>query len=403
VTSKHLQKLRCFFRLTAGLLVVLSALGGQPAAAGRAVLIGLDADMSSGSAESGMAIQRGIELALDEINAGGGVLGRPLALVVRDHRGNPARGVDNIIEFAGLPDLVAVMGGLHTPVALAELAAIHEHRIIYLGPWAAGTPVVDNGYVPNFVFRVSVRDAFAGGYLIDQALKRGFKKPALLLENTGWGRSNEKAMKAALTRHGLEPATVQWFNWGAKQVAGQLGAIDSARADIIMLVANAPEGEVVLKNIAALPGDKRLPVISHWGITGGHFFRDTHRALEKTDLTFLQTFSFLATAARPRSAAVARAYMARYDDCDVIAKIKSPVGTAHAYDLTHILALAIKAAGSIDRTRVRDALEQVAHYPGLVRDYAPPFTPQRHDALTRDDFHLARYGQDGTIIRIDPK
>lgn len=400
MTSKHLQKLRGFFRLTAGLLVVLSVLGGQPAAAGRAVLIGLDADMSSGSAESGMAIQRGIELAIDEINAGGGVLGRPLSLVVRDHHGNPSRGIDNIIALAGRPELVAVVGGLHTPVALAELKTIHEQRIIYLGPWAAGTTVVANGYAPNFVFRVSVRDEFAGGYLVNQILKRGFERPALLLENTGWGRSNEKAIKSALALHGLAPATVQWFNWGAKQVSDQLQVIDYSRADVILLVANAPEGEVVMKDIAALQMDKRRPVISHWGITGGHFFRDTRQALEKTDLTFLQTFSFLATASVPRSATVARAYIARYDDCDTVEQIKSPVGTAHAYDLVHILALAIKAARSIDRDRVRAALEQVKHYPGLVRDYAPPFTARRHDALTGDDFHLARFNGNGIIVKI---
>ncbi len=366
------------------------------------VLIGLDADLSSGSAESGQAIRRGIELALDEINAGGGVLGRPLALVVRDHHGNPTRGIDNILEFADMPNLVAVVGGLHTPVALAELPAIHQHRIIYLGPWAAGTPVVDNGYSPNFVFRVSVRDALAGGYLIDQALAREFKHLALLLENTGWGRSNEKAMKTALARHGKTPATVQWFNWGAKKVADQLQAMEASGADVVMLVANSPEGAVVIKAMAARTEEKRLPIISHWGISGGHFFQDTRDVLPKTDLMFLQTFSFLATASQPRSAKVAEAYLTRYDDCDTLAHIKSPVGTAHAYDLVHLLARAIEAAGTFDKNLVRDALEMIKRHTGLVRTYAPPFTPDRHDALTRDDFHLARYDENGAIQRITP-
>ncbi|BCS96806.1 amino acid-binding protein [Desulfoluna limicola] len=366
------------------------------------ILIGLDADLSSGSAESGLAIRRGIELALDEINAGGGVLGRPLGLVVRDHHGNPTRGIDNIIELSGMPDLVAVVGGLHTPVAMAELPAIHKHRVIYLGPWAAGTPVVDNGYSPNFVFRISVRDSLAGGYLIDQALARGFKHPALLLENTGWGRSNEKAMNTALSHHGMAPTTTQWLNWGAKKVSDQLQAVEASGADVVMLVTNAPEGAVVIKTLADLPEERRMPVISHWGITGGSFFQDTRDVLPKTDLMFLQTFSFLATASEPRSATVAEAYITRYDDCDTLAHIKSPVGTAHAYDLVHLLARAIRIAGSTDRSRVRDALEQIQHHPGLVRNYAPPFTPTRHDALTRADFHLARFDENGVIRRITP-
>lgn len=383
------------------IFILNSALADEKNSAIKPVLIGLDADMSSGSAESGTAIQRGIELALDEINASGGILGRPLALIVRDHHGNPTRGVDNIIELASMQDLVAVVGGLHTPVAMAELETIHKLKVIYLGPWAAGTPIVKNGYSPNFVFRISVRDEFAGAYLISQALDRGFTRLALLLENTAWGQSNEKAMKNALIQQGLSPVTVQWFNWGTKQIPEQLRIIDTKRADVIMLVANAPEGEIILKNIAALPAGKRRPVISHWGITGGHFFRDTRNALSKTDLTFLQTFSFLASKSRHRSAEVAKAYLDKYDDCNTIEEIKSPVGTAHAYDLVHILALSIKKAGNIDRNQIRDALEHIDSYSGLVRDYTPPFTPQRHDALTSDDFHMARFSEDGTIIQVE--
>ena len=89
------------------------------------IIVGLDADMSSGSANSGEAIRRGMALAIDVINRSGGVLGRPMRIVVRDHRGNPTRGIDNIEAFARTENLVAVVGGLHTPVALAELEAIN--------------------------------------------------------------------------------------------------------------------------------------------------------------------------------------------------------------------------------------------------------------------------------------
>ena len=72
--------------------------------------------------------------------------------MVRDHWGKHARGKDNILEFAATPNVVAFFGGFHTPVALQELNAIHTNKLVYLGPWAAGTPVVDNGYEPNTSF-----------------------------------------------------------------------------------------------------------------------------------------------------------------------------------------------------------------------------------------------------------
>jgi branched-chain amino acid transport system substrate-binding protein len=52
---------------------------------------------------------------------------------------------------------------------------------------------------------------------------------------------------------------------------------------------------------------------------------------------------------------------------------------------------------------VRDALENLGAYEGLIRTYDPPFRPDHHDALTAADFRTARYGQDGTIIPIRPE
>ncbi|MDH5773026.1 MAG: ABC transporter substrate-binding protein, partial [Rhodospirillaceae bacterium] len=201
------------------------------------IRIGLDADMSSASAESGEAIRRGMVVAVDEINEKGGINGRKLEIVVRDHRGNPARGIDNINEFSADKSIVAVMGGLHTPVAMAELEAIHKNDMLYLVPWAAGTMVVDNGFSPNNVFRVSVRDQYAGRFLTKMAANKGYKKLGLLLEQTGWGRSNEKAISEAAREIGVDVAGVEWISWGAKSAEVQIDNLAEKGADVIMLVA----------------------------------------------------------------------------------------------------------------------------------------------------------------------
>lgn len=90
------------------------------------LVIGVDADLSAVAVDGGVAISRGVELAVEEINAQGGVLGRPLKLVTKDHRGNPARGIHNLKQYSENPDLLAVVGGVHTPVLLAEIDLIHE-------------------------------------------------------------------------------------------------------------------------------------------------------------------------------------------------------------------------------------------------------------------------------------
>ena len=374
--------------------------GAAAAKSQQPILIGLNAALSGGTGQSGRAIRRGLQLAIDEVNAAGGVLGRRLAIIEDDNRGIPARSIDIIDDFAKHDSLVAIVGGIHTPVALASLKAIHRHGIVYLGPWAAGTPIVDNGYRPNYVFRISARDELAGGFLIDAARKRGFRRPGLLLWRTGWGRSNETAMTAAMRRTETRSAGTQWFNTSQRDISEQIDRLVGAGADVIMLVANATQGLTVFRNMAARPAETRVPIISHWGITGGNLFEQDPEALKRIDLTFLQTYSFFEPPFPEKSARLLAAYCARYRACGSPGAVVSPVGTAHAYDLVHLLARAIEQAGSTDRAKVRNALERLGRYEGLVRVYDPPFTPDRHDALDVSDFRLSRYDERGAIVPV---
>ncbi|HEY9079325.1 ABC transporter substrate-binding protein [Magnetovibrio sp.] len=387
---------------TIGILVVATPQSARSEeATEEAFVIGLNADMSSASAESGEAIRRGMVVAIDEINAAGGILGKPLRLKIRDHRGNPARGIDNIDAFGAEDDVIAVMGGLHTPVSMAELPNVQRHNLIYLVPWAAGTQIVDNGFTPNPVFRVSVRDEYAGRFLALEAQRRGFKSVGLLLENTGWGRSNETAMRTVAAEIDLDIADTQWFGWGVKGLKPQVEALRTSGAQAIILVANAREGAVAVNAVARMKSQQRLPVVSHWGITGGRFVETLGDDIEAVDLTFLQTYSFL----RPTRPERADAFLARYYDLfpDTQRKaqeILSPVGTAHAYDLTHMLARAATQAGSVDPDKLRLALENLGRYEGLVKVYDPPFTNNHHDALILTDFTLARFLKSGAIVPV---
>ena len=117
------------------------ALTTQISAEEKPIVIGLDADFTGSAPQSGMAIERGMLLAIDEINAAGGVIGRPLTLKSMDDRGVPARGVDNIDRFLEMDDLVALVGGLHSPVMLAQTRKANEEELILFSAWAAATPI----------------------------------------------------------------------------------------------------------------------------------------------------------------------------------------------------------------------------------------------------------------------
>ena len=390
-------------RRSASLLLTLSLLDaaatGAVAQSKEPVKIGLSAAVSGGSAASGEAIKRGLEIAIGEINAKGGVLGgRPLQLVVRDDEGQPAKGVTIARELVEREKVAAVFGGLHTPVALAQVAVWHELKTPYMGAWAAGTNITRNGQSPNYVFRVSANDDDADKFLTRYAtevLRKG--KPGLLLENTSWGQSNEAGLTKWLGEKAIRAVGIEKFNWGDPDMSPQLLRLKNAGADHVVLVANAPEGAQVVKSRAKIGWE--IPMVSHWGISGGRFAELTGELSD--GVAFLQTYSFFGKQ-NERGEQVLKALKEKYGvkgPEDVIA----PVGTANAYDGLHLVALAIEQAGSTAGAKVRDALEGLkAEYKGLIKTYRRPFTAEQHDALTDADYIMVVW-RAGKIVPLAAK
>jgi branched-chain amino acid transport system substrate-binding protein len=365
------------------------------------ILVGLHADMSSGSAVAGEAIRRGALIAISEINAQGGLLGgRKLELRVKDHHGVPARAAEQLPELADTPDLVAVLGGLHGAALIPSLPLIHERQLILLAPWTATTELIEHGLKPSYTFRVSASDPLVSEFLVTHALKGGRTRLGLLLERSGWGRSNEKAMGEALARRKLIPAGVQWFNWADEDMETQLSTLERAGAQALILVANAPEASNVIKTMARRPPEKRLPIFAHWGLAGGDFVKRAGPSLAQVDLRVFQTFSFMGATA-PKTRAFIESYQ-RMFGTQRAEEIQAPTGVAHAYDAVWLLARAIQKAGTTQRPKVREALEQLEPHKGLVRSYRPAFTATDHEALELSDYKLATFNSEGVLIPVQP-
>jgi len=369
----------------AGLLLATSALAADP------VKIGLVAALSGPSAQSGEAITQGLTIAIDEINAAGGVLGRQLQLVRRDDESSPPKGSTAARELIYDEKVAAIFGGLDTPVSVAIVPIVNKEHVPYMGVWAAGTPITRNGANPNFAFRVSAVDALVDEALLKRAQKQyGAKKPGLILINNPWGESNENGLKEASKRLGIPLAGVEKFENADVDVVPQLTRLKNAGADALVLVANAAPGAQMMKSRARMGWN--VPVVSHWGISGGRF---TELAGPPAgEVVFVQTYSFFG----PQNAAgqkVLEALKSKYKLGGPEA-VFSPVGVANAYDAMHLVALAIKKAGSTKGDAVQQALQGIDEYKGLIKTYQKPFSAENHDALGSDDYIFVRY--EGTRI-----
>jgi branched-chain amino acid transport system substrate-binding protein len=394
-------------------LLTLFTLLALPVIGGESVHLYLDADRT-GSRASGIAIEQGIRTALSEVDDLLG--GYEVELVIRDHRGSSPRSRAHLEEYLADGHALALFSGLHSPPLLAHRQFINKEGILVLDPWAAAGPITRGASANNWIFRLSVDDSKAGFVIAEHAVRNeGYKKPFLLLEETGWGRSNLKTMTSALQAMDLQPVGVEWFNWSLGDNAARiiLRNIIHSGADVIFMVANAPEGKTFVRAMLSLDDSERLPIRSHWGITGGDFPKVIGSAArDQIDLAFIQTrFSFINHADQPMAKAVLKRAQQLFPTVIKEAEdIKAPAGFIHAYDLTRLLIAAVDQVGlsgnfEQDRVRIRHALEHMEKpVEGLIKKYLRPFRtyspadPDAHEALGKEDFVMARYGRKGEIV-----
>lgn len=372
--------------LAAAALAGCGWLGATQAA--EPIKIGLVTALSGQSALAGEAITRGLQVAIDELNAAGGVLGgRKFELVRRDDEANPAKGVIAARELIYREKVALIIGGLDTPVSMAIVPLINQEKVPFMGPWAAGTAITKNGANPNFAFRVSAVDETVDVGMLNYAQKT-FKtaRPGMMLINNPWGQSNEKGLVAALAAKGVTAAGIEKFEGSDVDMVPQLSRLKAAGADTLFLVGNVGPSAQVVKSLDRMGW--KVPVVSHWGPAGGRFTE--LGGPNAKDVHFVQTYSFFGKQG-PVGERVIKALKARYPAIKGPGDITPAVGVANAYDAMHLAARAIAAAGSTEGDAVRQGFYKIERYEGLIKTYVKPFTPTEHDALSADDYVWAQF------------
>ena len=200
--------------LLVGLVLAIVIPDATAQTAPQRIRIYLDADRTN-AVSSGEAIEAGMRAGLRR--HGDQVAGTSVELVMMDHRGNVKRKPSFARDIRRRPRRVRDL--LRHALASGALASGRHQR--GRSPDArsvgGGGPITRPPEGPNWIFRLSIDDANAGVFIAHEAIARGVRKPALLLENTGWGKSNERTMTRAIREKLAVEASVTWFNWGVSE------------------------------------------------------------------------------------------------------------------------------------------------------------------------------------------
>ncbi|MFY3382740.1 ABC transporter substrate-binding protein [Paracidovorax sp. MALMAid1276] len=364
----------------AATVAVAAALAALPARAqlgsSTPVRVGVVGPFTGPSADFGVPMLNGIQLAVDEINAVGGYLGRPLELVVKDDKANPDEGRKVSQELLA-EKVVATIGFCNTGVALKSIDLFQDAKTPLIVPCSSGTAVTAKYPAPeSYIFRVQARDALQAPFMVDDILKRGWDKVAIFADKTGYGEGGYNDVVAALAAKNLKPVHVARFDLGVKDLSAELAAARTAGANVVYSYTVGPENAVIANGRKALGW--KVPQVGAWPLSFPNFIEGAKDAAEGA----LMVQTFIAEPSNERRASFLANYTRKYQR-----KVAVPMAAANAYDATYLLMYSFLGIrdGNLNGRAIKESLEgRMKTYYGVVSTYDKPFSVQDKDAITRN-------------------
>jgi branched-chain amino acid transport system substrate-binding protein len=362
------------FKLATASAFILSA---TMAMAADPIKIGVDGPFTGGSSSMGVSMRDGVRLATEEINKAGGVLGRKIVLVERDDEAKNERGVQIAQELINKEKVVAAVGYINTGVALASQRFFQEAKIPVMNNVATGS-VVTHQFPKdpdNYVFRNSANDSIQAPMIVEEAVRRGFKKVAILADSTNYGQLGREDLEKALAAKGIKPVAIEKFNIKDVDMTAQLLKAKEAGAEAVLTYGIGPELAQIANGMTKLGW--KVPMVGSWTLSMANYIDNAGPGGEGARMP--QTFIQEPTTPKRQSFIVN--YLKTFNPKN--SRIDSPVSAAQGYDSIYLLAAAIKQAGSTDGPKIKAALEDLkTPIDGVITTYNKPFSKSDHEAIT---------------------
>jgi branched-chain amino acid transport system substrate-binding protein len=325
--------------------LLLTALGAQGAAAAE-FKIGISEPLTGNAAQFGLDAKRGAELAVGEINAAGGVLGRQLVINVQDNRCNPAEAARSVTQMLADKDYVAMVDGLCSSAVLAIMPIIERAEIPYIVANASAISIAERSGVGGnkWTFKINPSDAGSAVALVNHLVKAGTAANiALLGEDTDYGRSGAAGISAALAKHGFKLVSTDFYQQGTADFSPILTKLRARKPAQIAIYSLGADFKNLIRQFVA--NDVGIP------LTGRILPDDIPAELipsGKLDgMTAVQTYSIEIDT--PANKEFVAKYRKQFNAAPTMVSFEN-------YEAMMILADAIKRSGTGKPAAIRDAL-----------------------------------------------
>ena len=307
--------------------------------------IGVFTILSGEGATYGEAVKKGLEIALDDINRQGGILGKKIELIYEDTHLDSREAVNAMNKFVYVDKLPIVISGEGSGATLAAAPLADQTKTLLMVTIASSPDIKEAG---EYVFRVVTSDDYSGVKIARLAEEQEYEKAAILYVNDEFGFGIRKVFEQEYDKKIVAQET---FEPGTTDVRTQLSKIKASNPDVIVIVARR-EFPNILKQIKELQLDSQ--VINSLEFKDEQLLKASGEAAEGVLVPF---------------------YAETKDYVDFEAKFRATYGTNpspfsdYGYDALKAIAEAIKKAGSTDATKVKNALYETEFQgaTGIVR------------------------------------
>lgn len=377
----------------------LLGLGQGTVPSGEPIKIGTTGAMTGPYSEYGTGMRKAAELAIDTWNAKGGLLGRPIKLVVMDDQLKADVAALNVKKLIEEEKVVAILGPSGSGPMLATVPLTEAKGVPHMNIMAQ-TPAIQypKGYANpprKNVFSVAIPNDAEAQNMVDFAWKKkGWRRIGIIHESTGYGKTAAdlmvEYMEKALT---AKPVGKEQYDQKDTDFTAQLARLKKAEADVIISVGLGSDNATIRKDMNRL--GIRAPLVGSAGVISLQYTNLLGDLAVGTYGSLLATFADPAKIT-PAAREFAAGWLSKFGNDDYYGPDKEPkiyfAIQAAYFDGADLMLDAIRRAGSTDGKAIIAALE-TTDYPGIIKRHR--YSAQKHQSITAEDLDVLQYQKEG--------
>lgn len=235
------------FKSTSSLIgfAVASLIGVGVASAQDTIKIGVTQPLTGAVAASGNYVANGAKIAAAELNANGGLLGKPVELVIEDNKSNPKEAVATAEKLIISDKVPVLMGAWSSTYTLAVMPKLMEYGVPMVVETSSSGKITTSGN--PWIFRISPTSEMEARAFSDKVADFGIKKADFLTVNNDWGLGAAQEFSKMLEEKGIEVGVVETMDAKATDMSAQLAKIKASGGDTLFVTTGVEQITLVLK------------------------------------------------------------------------------------------------------------------------------------------------------------